>query len=102
MLDEVRTIPGVESAGAVVGMPLSGNLPGSFIHIKGTPEATGAARPQAEIVPASDGYLETIGIPLQRGRQWTAEEVAAGRRLALVTKSPPRDSGLVRTPSASG
>jgi putative ABC transport system permease protein len=86
VLDEVRTIPGVESAGAVVGMPLSGNLPGSFIHIEGTPEATGAARPQAEIVPASDGYLETIGIPLERGRQWTAEEVAAGRRLALVNE----------------
>ncbi|MGO9254944.1 MAG: ABC transporter permease [Bryobacteraceae bacterium] len=84
LMDELRVIPGVESAGAVIGVPLSGNFPGSFLRIEDVPVASGAARPQAEIVPASDGYLETIGIPVLRGRQWTAQEVAAGRRLALV------------------
>ena len=86
VLDEVRAIPGVESAGATVGMPLSGNFPGSALRLEGAPIATGRDRPQAEVVPASDGYLDTIGIPLLRGRQWTAADVAAGRRLALVNE----------------
>lgn len=85
VLDEVRAIPGVQSAGAAVGMPLSGNFPGSSLSIDGAPKVSDA-RPQAEIVPASEGYLKTIGIPILRGRQWTAQEVAAGRRLALVNE----------------
>jgi putative ABC transport system permease protein len=87
LLEEVRATPGVESAGAVIGVPLSGNFPGSFLRIEDEPAASAAARPQAEIVPASDGYLETIGIPLLRGRPWASQEVAAGRRLALVNET---------------
>ncbi|HTX39798.1 MAG TPA: ABC transporter permease [Bryobacteraceae bacterium] len=86
VLAEVRAIPGVESAGAVIGVPLSGNFPARLLRIEGAPETSGDARPKAEIVPASEGYLETIGIPVLRGREWTAEEVAAGRRLALINE----------------
>ncbi len=86
VLEEVRAIPGVESAGAVIGVPLSGNFPARLLRIEGAPETSGDARPKAEIVPASEGYLKTIGIPVLRGREWTAEEVAAGRRLALINE----------------
>ncbi len=84
VVQEVRALPGVESAGVTVGMPLSGNFPGSLLRIEGAPATN--ARPQAEIVTASDGYLETIGIPVLRGRSWTAAEAAEGRRLALVNE----------------
>jgi putative ABC transport system permease protein len=86
VLNEVRAIPGVESAGAAIGVPLSGNFPGRLLRIEGAPAASAAASPRAEIVPVSDGYLETIGIPILRGRQWTPEAVAAGHRLALVNE----------------
>ena len=86
VLTEVRAIPGVESAAAVIGVPLSGNFPARLFRIEGAPEVSGDLRPKAEIVPASDGYFGTIGIPVLRGREWTAEEIAAGRRVALINE----------------
>jgi putative ABC transport system permease protein len=87
LLEEIRAIPGVQSAGAVIGVPLSGNFPGSFLRIDGVPPVSGAARPQAEIVPASHGYFDAIGIPILRGRIWTPQEIAAGRRLVLIDET---------------
>ncbi len=86
VLEQVRAMAGVESADAVIGVPLSGNFPGRNLRIEGAPDLAGAGPPLAEIVPASEGYFATIGIPVLRGRPWTAGDVAAGRRIALVNE----------------
>lgn len=83
LLDELRRIPGVESAGAVTGVPLSGNIPGSPVHVEGAPE-TGAGRAWSAILPASSGYFAAIGIPVLRGRTWTRQEAEGLRLLAVV------------------
>lgn len=83
LLDELRRIPGVESAGAVTGVPLSGNIPGSSVHIEGAPE-TGAAQTWSSILPASTDYFATLGIPVLRGRSWTRQEAEGTRLLAVV------------------
>ena len=83
LLDELRRIPGVESAGAVTGVPLSGNIPGSPVHVEGAPE-TGAGRAWSAILPASTGYFAAIGIPVLHGRTWTRQEAEGSRLLAVV------------------
>ncbi len=68
LLDRVRTLPGVRSAGTAVILPVSGS--GSAIHfnIQGRAPKT----PHDYIImgyrPVSAGYLETLGVPLLRGR----------------------------------
>ena len=87
LLDELRGTPGVESAGAVIGVPLSGNFPPSALRIEGMPAAPPAAQPLAEIVPASEQYFATLGIPLLRGRVWTVQDAVSERRLAVIDET---------------
>lgn len=72
ILDVVRTIPGIESAGAIDALPFSGENHGGLI---GT--ATGAHeaddRVPAEINLVSTGYLETMGVRLIQG-EWFRDQ----------------------------
>jgi putative ABC transport system permease protein len=86
LVDEVGRMPGVEAAGAVAGIPLSGGVPEVAVQIEGVTPAAGA-QPVAEILPASTGYLATMGIPLVRGRHWTDAEAKGERRVAVVNEA---------------
>lgn len=67
-LDAVRQVPGVVAAGFTSQLPLSGDLEIYGVHLESQPsndlEGDGSALRYA----VSPGYLEAMGIPLQRGR----------------------------------
>ena len=81
LLDELQRMPGVESAGAVTGVPLSGNIPSLPLHVEGAPETSVT---QSAIQPASTDYFATIGIPVLRGSTWTRQEAEGPRLVAVV------------------
>jgi putative ABC transport system permease protein len=83
LMEELRRTPGVEAAGAVTGVPLSGNIPGSPVHVEGAPE-TGGSPSYASALPASTDYFTAIGIPVVRGRTWTQQEAESSRLIAVV------------------
>jgi putative ABC transport system permease protein len=45
------------------------------------------AKPLAEVLPASSEFLATMGIPMVRGRMWTASEAAGAHRVAVVSET---------------
>jgi len=69
LLDKVRTLPGVESAGAIDNLPLSGgsNQP---IQIEGRPVQAMADQPEVSVRLITPGYFHTLHIPLLRGRDF--------------------------------
>ena len=71
LLDDLGHMPGVESAGAVTGVPLSGNIPSLPLHAEGVDEAKAQ---QSGILPASTDYFAALSIPVLRGRTWTRSE----------------------------
>jgi putative ABC transport system permease protein len=81
LLDNLTQMPGVESAGAVTGVPLSGNIPSLPLHLEG---AADTKVPQSAILPASTDYFEAIRIPVLRGRTWTRQEVEGSRPVVVV------------------
>jgi len=81
LLDELRRMPGVESAGAVTGVPPSGNIPSLPVHIEG---AIDASVPVSAVQPASSDYFTAIAIPVRRGRMWTRQEAEGSRLVAVV------------------
>jgi putative ABC transport system permease protein len=81
LLDELRRVPGVESAGAVTGVPLSGNIPSLPLHVEGGPDMSVT---QSAMQPASTDYFAAIGIPVLLGRTWTRQEADGTRLLAVV------------------
>ncbi|HEX4808299.1 MAG TPA: ABC transporter permease [Bryobacteraceae bacterium] len=88
LLEELKTKPGIISAGAVDGTPLSGNLTGSYVHIEGKPSTErGDNRLVAEIFSASPDYLSTMGIRLLRGRYLDEHDAAARYPVAVINKA---------------
>lgn len=88
VLDRVRTIPGVESAGEINFLPFSQRDAQSYLTIDGRPDA-GDERPRIYLRAASPEYFETVRIPLMEGRAFDARDVEQ-RRAALVNETAMR------------
>ena len=67
LLERVRALPGVMSAGATDYQPFGGGN-GSHIEVVGHPQSSNVPTQVVFQTPASPGYLETMEIPLLRGR----------------------------------
>jgi predicted permease len=72
VLDLVRVLPGVDSAGTVDALPFSGENTGGLVGKKAGRALEGGQIP-SEIDVVSAGYLQTMGIRLLQGR-WLNEE----------------------------
>ncbi len=70
LVDNLRSTPGVTSAGLVSYPPLAGHWSDSVFHIKGHPLPSGKMMDllYREVDP---GYFRAVGIPLLRGRVFT-------------------------------
>jgi predicted permease len=98
ILARVRALPGARSVGLIDLLPLStGHRNGMFLiqnspdevksyedfgRLMQDPERTGMAEYRA----ASEGYFETMGIPLVRGRLFEASDDAEAPHVALVSQ----------------
>ena len=89
MMARMAAVPGVESVGAVSAMPFALANIGieSAIAIEGRPTAAVGEEPNAYTTIATNGYFETMGIALRRGRTFTAADNATGAPVALVSES---------------
>ena len=68
MLERVRALPGVASAGAINHLPLAGDLWGRSFWVEGKPRPAPGERQGAAYRVVYPGYFETMRIPLVRGR----------------------------------
>ena len=68
VLERVRAVPGVASAGLVSQLPLGGDYDGYSVHAQDKPSANPESDPGADRYSVSDDYLTTMGIPILRGR----------------------------------
>jgi putative ABC transport system permease protein len=67
-LARIRALPGVEAAGTIDTLPVMDGGSVQPVVIEGKAEALPRDQPTAAIRKISPGYLETLGIPLLRGR----------------------------------
>jgi putative ABC transport system permease protein len=66
LVQQVRNIPGVESAGAINHLPLAGDLWGWDFAIEGRPKPRPGESPGAAYRVAMPGYFETMRLPILR------------------------------------
>lgn len=85
-LDRIRAVPGVRSAALVNAVPLSGNWAITTYQPDGQPPVAAGALPTAQWNAVTDGYFETMRIPLLRGRSFTAADRAGAVRVAIVNQ----------------
>lgn len=74
MVEEIRTVPGVQSVGAVSFLPLTeGNFSTSFT-VEGQQDREGEQSPEANRRTVSPDYFKAMGIPLLAGRTFGPQD----------------------------
>jgi len=87
LVQEVRTVPGVEAAGITDTLPLGRNRAWS-IGARGVEYAPGERPIALRLV--DPGYLPTMRIPLLAGRNFTPEDDQEGERVIILNESAAR------------
>jgi predicted permease len=87
LLDRVRALPGVESASTSSSVPMGYINGADTLQIDGYQPPPGQPAPFAFESSITPGYLETMGIPLLRGRLFTAADTENTPYVAIVNEA---------------
>jgi putative ABC transport system permease protein len=89
LLERVRQLPGVQSAGVAYRFLRRDNSPPVNwpFEIFGRPPMSEGQRPTAEHNAVSPGYFRALGIPLLRGRDFSEADTLESPGVALVNES---------------
>ena len=103
LIQRLKLIPGVQSAGAASALPMTGSLPdGMFLLMtqNEVPKTLGGLvesfkqkerAGNADFCAATDGYFGALGIPLIRGRMFDERDGAEAPHVAVISESLARD-----------
>ena len=80
----VRSIPGVEHAGMSSSIPFGGDFSDSVIIAEGYRMAPGESLISPYRVIATPGYLETLKVPLKRGRTFNDSDTETSQGVVIV------------------
>lgn len=82
----LRSIPGVQSASAVMPLPLSGDRFGISFEIEGRPVAK-KDQPSADVFIVEPNYFQTMGIPIIKGRDFEERDEHKSMQVIIVTEA---------------
>jgi len=89
-VERLRALPGVQSAAAASQIPLAGNMDKYGFHVEGKMHANPEEDPSAERYCITPGFLETMRIPLLRGRDISPADTATGPQVLLIGETTAR------------
>ena len=86
VLQRIRALPGVESAGGVDDLPLAGgsNQP---VAVEGRPVVPMSEQPEVSVREVTPGYFEAMRIPLLEGRRIQDGDTPASNAVVVISKS---------------
>ncbi|HEX5436744.1 MAG TPA: ABC transporter permease [Gemmatimonadaceae bacterium] len=83
----LRAIPGVIDVAGAWNLPLSGTRNYTVYNVAGRPPLPEERAPRATDMFVTPGYFAALGIPLVRGRDFTARDDSAALRVAIVSQA---------------
>ena len=86
VLLRVRPVPGVQSAGLIDDLPLTGDGSHQPIAIEGQPHVPMADQPEVNVRAITSGYLESMHIPLLQGRDLMDSDTGDRQSVILISK----------------
>jgi putative ABC transport system permease protein len=90
LIDRVRSLPGVQAAGAINHLPLAGDLWGWHFAIEGRPKPGPGEVPGAVYRMVTPGYFGTMRLPLIRGRDITDSDNAIAPGVVIINEQAAR------------
>ncbi len=91
LLERVRRLPGVTSAGIADNLPLSGGIGWGSISIEGYQPSAGQEMIQSDIRVAGVGYFETMEIPLIKGRLFDEHDTEKSSQVIVIDEKMARN-----------
>lgn len=87
VLQRVRALPGVESAGVSDDVPLDNGGSHQPIQIEGQPVVAMADQPEVDVRLISPDYMRSMRTPILRGRDFDDQDIASRPAAVLVSQS---------------
>src|SRR6266436_3821077 len=86
LLERVRALAGVQSAGGINHLPLAGDLWGWPFVIEGRPKPRPGESPAGAYRMVTPGYFETMRLPLLQGRDISANDNTSAPGVAIINE----------------
>lgn len=87
VLQRVRALPAVQSAGVIDNVPLDGGGSHQPIAIEGRPALAMADQPEIDVRLTTPGYLSSMRISILRGRDFTESDAAGRAPVILISET---------------
>src|SRR5215467_10527560 len=87
VLERVRVLPGVVSAGAINNVPFGMNGSHQPIAVEGKPIVPMSEQPEVDVALVTAGYMGTLRIAVLRGRDFDNRDVAGHPATILISQS---------------
>ena len=87
LLERVGTAPGVEVAGMVTVLPLSGLNSNASFEIEGRPRASEEVVQNADYRMVNSEYFRAMGIPLLKGRHFAASDQEGAPAVVIINEA---------------
>ena len=91
LLAEVRSTPGVESAGAVDTRPLAPNDSFWSFRVGGRPDPAPGQEPSAKAITITPQFFQTMRIPFRKGRDFTPQDKQGAPDVLIVNEAFARE-----------
>jgi len=90
IIERIEALPGVESAGLTSVLPFSGNFDGRGLAVEDHPKPRGEEI-SVDLYITTPGYLETMAIPLLKGRALAPQDTDTAPLVALINETMARE-----------
>jgi putative ABC transport system permease protein len=90
VLERLESLPGVESAGMVMNLPLTGSSMNRGFRVEGRPEPKADENVTMDFQIVSPNYFSTLEIPVKRGRGLNATDNETSERVVVINETMAR------------
>jgi len=87
VLESVRTLPSVVAVGVIDNVPLGDGGSHQPIAVEGYPTLPMSEQPEVDVRAISAGYVDSLRIPLLKGRDFNSSDIAGRPPVALISAS---------------
>jgi putative ABC transport system permease protein len=87
----IAGLPGVEAAGFITELPLSGQPNDTYFYVAGRPPQTADQQVTADFRRVNQDYFRAMRIPVRHGRDFTEQEVAGDAKVVVINEALARN-----------
>ncbi len=87
LLEDIRTLPGVTTAGAITFLPLTGTAAATSFRAVDKPTPASGDAPVTDVQVIGGDYVAAMRIPLQRGRTFNSFDARPESRTLIVSEA---------------